>query len=95
VQGIARVGLLLTHHRRTDLCRVSYPKFVVIGQESFLEPLRVDCGLHPNTSWTGKCGVKPLRPVTADEQKFLINSNVAQSSQPITLYANWTAGLKK
>ena len=30
-----------------------------------------------------------------DGQKFLINSNVAQSSQPITLYANWTAGLKK
>jgi len=33
--------------------------------------------------------------VTADGQKFLINSNVDQSSQPITLYANWTAGLKK
>jgi hypothetical protein len=33
--------------------------------------------------------------VTADGQKFLINSNVAQSSQPMTLYANWTAGLKK
>jgi eukaryotic-like serine/threonine-protein kinase len=33
--------------------------------------------------------------VTADGQRFLINSNVEQSPEPITLYANWTAGLKK
>ncbi len=33
--------------------------------------------------------------VTADGQKFLINSNVDRDPEPITLYANWTAGLKK
>jgi Tol biopolymer transport system component len=33
--------------------------------------------------------------VTADGQKFLINSNVERSSEPITLYANWAAELKK
>ena len=33
--------------------------------------------------------------LTADGQKFLINSGLEQSSQLITLYANWTAGLKK
>lgn len=33
--------------------------------------------------------------VTADGQKFLINSSLDQNSEPITLYANWPAGLKK
>lgn len=32
--------------------------------------------------------------VTADGQKFLINSNVEQSSDPITLYANWATALR-
>jgi serine/threonine protein kinase len=33
--------------------------------------------------------------VTADGQKFLINSRPEQASQPITLYVNWPAALKK
>jgi Tol biopolymer transport system component len=33
--------------------------------------------------------------VTAAGQKFLINSNVDRDPEPITLYANWTVGLKK
>jgi len=33
--------------------------------------------------------------VTTDGQKFLINSNVDRDPEPITLYANWTEGLKK
>ena len=32
---------------------------------------------------------------TADGQKFLINSSLDRNPEPITLYANWTAGLKK
>ena len=57
-RGIARVGLLLSYHRCTDLGRISHPQFVVIGMECFLEPLRVDRRFHAYTSWTGKCGVK-------------------------------------
>jgi serine/threonine protein kinase len=33
--------------------------------------------------------------VTADGRKFLINSRPEQAPQPITLYVNWTAALKK
>jgi len=33
--------------------------------------------------------------VTADGQKFLINSRPEQATQPITLYVNWTSALKK
>jgi Tol biopolymer transport system component len=33
--------------------------------------------------------------VTADGQRFLVNSLMEQASEPITIYANWTAGLKK
>ena len=34
--------------------------------------------------------------VSADGQRFLINSTVQESSQtPITVILNWTAGLKK
>jgi hypothetical protein len=33
--------------------------------------------------------------VTADGQKFLINSMPEQAPQPITLYVNWPAALKK
>jgi eukaryotic-like serine/threonine-protein kinase len=33
--------------------------------------------------------------VTSDGQKFLINSRPEQASQPITLYVNWPAALKK
>src|SRR6267143_4680959 len=60
VEGIPRVCFLLAHHRRTDLGRVSNPKFVLRGLKCFLEPLGVDRGFHPHTSWAGKGGVKLL-----------------------------------
>jgi serine/threonine protein kinase len=33
--------------------------------------------------------------VTKDGQKFLINSKMTESTQPITIYSNWEAALKK
>jgi hypothetical protein len=61
VQGIPQVGFLFAHSRRTDLRRVSNPKFVAIATEHALEPRRVDGRFHAHPSGTGKCGVKLLR----------------------------------
>jgi hypothetical protein len=46
VQGIPRVGLLLSYPHRTDLRRISHPKLVVIFPEYFLEPLRIHSGFY-------------------------------------------------
>jgi hypothetical protein len=41
----------------------------------------------------GCCGFQ--YDVTADGQKFLVNSQVQSSADPMTIITNWTALLKK
>src|SRR5579864_7728405 len=54
VQGIPRVGLLLSYSHRADLRRISHPKLVVIFPEYFLEPLRTHSGFYAYPGGFGK-----------------------------------------
>ncbi len=56
--SIARVRLLLPHHRRTDLRRISHPQLVPLLGEHPFEPLGVSGGLHSYARRTRQRGVK-------------------------------------
>src|SRR5690348_13329349 len=54
VQGIPRVGLLLSYPHGADLRRISHPKLVVMFPENFLEPLRIHGSFYTHTSGFAK-----------------------------------------
>src|SRR6266568_2694602 len=54
VQGIPRVGLLLSYPHRADLRRISDPKLMVIFPEYFLEPLCIHGGFYAHPSGFAK-----------------------------------------
>lgn len=58
MRRVARVGLLLAHHRRPDLCRVADPQLVSqLGQHA-LEPARVASGFDTHSYWPLQLGVE-------------------------------------
>jgi hypothetical protein len=64
MKRIARICLLLPHHRRTDRSRIAHPEFMPEFAEHSLEPLRGHGSLDPDAGGTRKCSVKiPGLPV--------------------------------
>jgi hypothetical protein len=95
---VPRIGLLLAHHRRSNLGRIAHPQLVPKFRQHGLEPVRVSGGFDPHSHLTAQRRVKSSRlsafvlqslfhqlsPVRVQHGNLLV---ACSKSQPIIIIA--------